>query len=189
MDILSIVLIAFGLAMDAFAVSVARGIAMVRFHFVQAMMIAFFFGLFQAIMPIGGWFSGMYLRQLISGIDHWVAFSLLCIIGFKMIYDAVRHGHNTTVSKPLNFLVLLGLSIATSIDAFAVGMSLSFLTTPIVFPAIIIGSITCALSLSGVFAGNRLGHFFERKIELLGGILLILIGVKIVLEHLLNSGH
>lgn len=185
MDILSIVLIAVGLAMDAFAVSVARGIAMVRFHFVQALTIAFFFGLFQAIMPVAGWFSGMHLRHLISGIDHWVAFALLCIIGFKMIYDAVRHERTTTASKPLNFITLLGLAVATSIDAFAVGMSLSFLMVAIAFPAIIIGSITFVLSMSGVFAGNRLGHFFERKIELLGGILLILIGLKIVLEHLL----
>jgi len=184
-DIVSIILIAFGLAMDAFAVSVAQGIAMDRFRTLQAIKIAFFFGLFQAIMPIGGWFSGIHLRYVISGIDHWVAFSLLCIVGLKMIYDALRHERHANTRAPLTFLILLGLSIATSIDAFAVGMSLSFLDVAIIVPALIIGIITFGLSFLGVVMGNRLGHFFERKIELLGGILLILIGIKIVFEHLL----
>ena len=186
MDILSVILIAIGLAMDAFAVSVTRGITMARFQTVQAMTIAFFFGFFQAIMPIGGWFSGQRLRNFISGFDHWVAFALLCVIGVKMICDALKHTQKTTGRTSLNFLGLLGLAIATSIDAFAVGMSLSFLQIAIIFPAIIIGVITFLLSLCGVFAGNRLGHFFERKIELLGGVLLIGIGAKIVLEHLLQ---
>lgn len=185
MDILSLIVIAVGLAMDAFVVSVARGIAMDRFRTLQAMTIAFFFGFFQAIMPIGGWFSGIRLRYVISGIDHWVAFSLLCVVGLKMIHDAVRHERNANTRVPLTFITLLGLSIATSIDAFAVGMSLSFLDVAIIVPALIIGIITFGLSLLGVLMGNRLGHFFERKIELLGGILLILIGIKIVLEHLL----
>ncbi len=171
--------------MDAFAVSVARGIAMVRFQTAQAMTIAFFFGLFQAIMPLGGWFSGQRLRNLISGFDHWIAFALLCLIGMKMIYDALKHKENNIRRTSLNFLALLGLAVATSIDAFAVGMSLSFLQVAIILPAIIIGTVTFTLSLCGVFAGNRLGHFFERKIELLGGVLLVLIGIRIVLEHLL----
>lgn len=185
MDVLAIIIIAVGLAMDAFAVSVARGITMDRFQTIRALTIAFFFGFFQAIMPIGGWFSGQRLRNLISGFDHWVAFALLCIIGMKMIYDALKHKENATGRTSLNFLTLLGLAIATSIDAFAVGMSLSFLQVTIVLPAIVIGLVTFILSFCGVFAGNRLGHFFERKIELLGGVLLILIGIRIVVEHLL----
>lgn len=183
MDVLSIIIIAVGLAMDAFAVSVARGIAMIRFQVSQAITIAFFFGLFQAIMPVGGWFSGTGLRDVISGIDHWVALGLLSMVGVKMMYDALRH-HRAPAHRPLNMATLLGLAIATSIDAFAVGMSLSFLNVPIVLPAVIIGAVTLVLSLCGVYVGNRLGHFFERKIELIGGILLILIGIRIVVEHL-----
>jgi putative Mn2+ efflux pump MntP len=172
--------------MDAFAVSVARGIAMTRFQAAQALSIAFFFGFFQAIMPVAGWFSALHVRTIISSIDHWVAFVLLCIIGTKMIYDAVRHKEQTADRATLKFMTLLGLAIATSIDAFAVGMSISFLQVAIVLPAITIGSVTFVLSFGGVIAGNKLGHFFERKIELLGGILLILIGIKIVLEHLMS---
>ncbi len=172
--------------MDAFAVSVARGITMVRFQAVHALTIAFFFGFFQAIMPIGGWFSGHRLRNYISGFDHWIAFALLCMVGMKMIYDALKHKENNNRRTSLNFPALLGLAIATSIDAFAVGISLSFLQVSIILPAIVIGLITFLLSFCGVFAGNRLGHFFERKIELVGGLLLIGIGIRIVVEHLLQ---
>ncbi len=176
--------IALGLAMDAFAVSITSGITITHIKIRSALTIALFFGLFQAVMPVIGWLSGIALKDLISGLDHWIAFGLLTIIGVKMIYESSQLKADREVIDPLNISVLLMLSIATSIDALAIGMSLSFLDVAIALPAIIIGIITCALSFIGVYVGGSLGHFFERKIEIAGGVVLIGIGVKILIEHL-----
>ena len=184
MDLITITVIAFGLAMDAFAVSITSGITIKHLRINNALRIAIFFGLFQAFMPGIGWLAGFSLRDFISGIDHWIAFGLLSMIGCKMIFESTKMGSSEKEIDPLNIYVLLILSIATSIDAFAVGLSLSFLKISIVTTAIIIGIVTFMVSFLGVFVGNRFGHFFENKIEVIGGLILIGIGIKILIEHL-----
>lgn len=184
MDIVSIIFIAFGLAMDAFAVSITSGLTIKHLRINDAFKIAIFFGSFQAIMPIIGWSAGLSFRNLISGVDHWIAFGLLCLVGCKMIYESSKMEADNKKIDPLNVYVLLMLSIATSIDALAVGLSLSFLNVSIVLPAIIIGVVTFLLSIFGVYFGNRFGHYFERKIEIIGGLILIGIGIRILISHL-----
>lgn len=181
---MSIVIIAVGLAMDAFAVSITSGITIKRLHINHALKIALFFGLFQAFMPIIGWLAGLSLRDYISAIDHWIAFGLLSFIGCKMIYESITVQSSKKEINPLNVYVLLVLSVATSIDALAVGISFAFLKVSIVTPVIIIGTVTFLLSYLGVYIGDRIGHFFENKIEIAGGILLIGIGIKILVEGL-----
>ena len=184
MDIISIVLIAVGLAMDAFAVSITSGITIKRLRINNALKIAIFFGLFQAVMPIIGWLAGLSLRDYISAVDHWIAFGLLSFIGCKMIYESITVQSSEKEMNPLNVYVLLVLSVATSIDALAVGVSFAFLKVSIVTPVIIIGTVTFFLSYLGVYIGDRIGHFFENKIEIAGGLLLIGIGIKILVEGL-----
>jgi len=184
MDIITIIAIAVGLAMDAFAVSITSGITIKRLKINHALRIAASFGAFQAFMPVIGWLAGLGLISFISGIDHWIAFGLLVFIGCKMIYESIKIESREDKSNPLNFYVLLMLSVATSIDALAVGLSFAFLKISIATPIIIIGTVTFLLSFLGVFAGNKFGHLFENKIEIAGGIVLIGIGLKILVEHL-----
>ena len=185
MDLTTIVLIAFGLAMDAFAVSITSGLTIKHSKISNTLKIAMFFGSFQAFMPVIGWLAGLSLIDLISGFDHWAAFLLLNLIGCKMIYESIKIQPNEKSANPLGIQVLLILSIATSIDALAVGLSFAFLEIFIATPVIVIGAVTFLLSFLGVHFGNKLGHFFEKKIEVLGGLILISIGVKILVEHLL----
>lgn len=182
MDFPEIFFIAVGLSMDAFAVSVASGWSAGCLRVRHALRIAFFFGAFQAVMPVVGWLAGAGLRGYIAEFDHWVAFGLLSVVGLKMIYESQRLGSDER--PPLGLKMLLLLSIATSIDALAVGLSLSFLNVPIIAPALIIGLVTFVFSYTGVLVGSRFGHFFERKIEALGGLILIAIGLSILVEHL-----
>lgn len=184
MDIATILFIAVGLAMDSFAVSITSGISMKNLRINNALKIAMFFGLFQAGMPIIGWLAGLSIREFISGIDHWIAFGLLGLIGCKMIYESIKIESREKEINHLNAYVLLILSVATSIDALAVGLSFAFLEMSIATPIIVIGTVTFLLSYLGVFAGNRFGHFFEKKIEIVGGLILIGIGIKILFEHL-----
>ncbi|MCW3998510.1 MAG: manganese efflux pump MntP family protein [Candidatus Bathyarchaeota archaeon] len=182
MDII-IVLIALGLAMDSFSVSITRGFTNTRTRILnEALKTGFFFGLFQAIMPIIGWITGQSIINLISEFDHWIAFGLLIFIGARMIYESLTKESKQIVSSS-SFKVLMILSIATSIDALAVGLSLSFLQTSIIIPAIIIGIITFSLSFLGVYIGKKFGDYFE-KIGVIGGIILIIIGLRIIIEHL-----
>ncbi|MFH2068501.1 MAG: manganese efflux pump MntP family protein [Candidatus Omnitrophota bacterium] len=177
MDLLTIFLIAVGLSLDTFAVSIAAGAVMQYFNFSDALKMAFFFGVFQLVMPVVGWFSGLTLRNFISGVDHWIAFGLLFLVGCKMIYESFK----IDKEKPgVNTMVLLGLALATSIDAMAVGLSLSFLRIAVALPAIIIGTVTFLLSFFGVFAGHKFGRLFPGKIEVAGGIVIIGIGIKIL---------
>lgn len=185
MDAITILFIAFGLAMDAFAVAIASGIATKRMTVNNVLKIAASFGAFQMLMPMIGWLAGLSLADVISGFDHWVAFALLGIIGCKMVYESLRLGPGDEAANPLNAYTLLVLSIATSIDALAVGVSFAFLTVSIAAPVVVIGAVTFAMSFAGVYIGGRFGHFFERKIQVLGGLVLIGIGIKILLEHLL----
>jgi putative Mn2+ efflux pump MntP len=184
MDFITIIFIAVGLAMDAFAVSITSGFVIKRFKIDHALRIAFFFGTFQAIMPVVGWLAGYGFRDLISDIDHWIAFALLSGIGFKMIYESTTMEPDERRVERFTIYMLLMLSIATSIDALAVGLSLSFLNISIINPVIIIGIVTFLFSFIGAFIGSRFGHFFESKIEVLGGLILIGIGIKILIEHL-----
>ena len=185
MHLVTILIIALGLAMDAFAVSITSGIVIKRLRIEHALRIAIFFGSFQAIMPVLGWLAGIGLKDLVSGVDHWIAFALLSLIGCKMIYESTNMAAQKEHINPLNVTVLLLFSIATSIDALAVGISFAFLQIAIITPAVVIGIVTFVLSFLGVFVGNRLGHFFEQKIGFLGGLILIGIGLKILIEHLI----
>ncbi len=185
MNPFSLLFIAVGLAMDAFAVSIASGFAVRKLHFRYAVKIAFLFGLFQGVMPVIGWLAGSKLVEYIAAIDHWIAFGLLSFVGGKMIYESTVFCEDEACDQdPKRIYVLLSLAIATSIDALAVGLTLSFINVNIVTPALIIGIITFTLSLAGVYIGDKVGHFFESKIEILGGIILIGIGIKILTEHL-----
>ena len=185
MDIFSILLIALGLAMDAFAVSIARGFTIKKSRARNALIIATFFGLFQAVMPVIGWASGSLFKGLIASVDHWIAFALLSMIGGKMIYESFKIKRKDKTDNTQNFRILFVLAVATSIDALAIGVTFSFLDVAIILPALIIGVITFFLSFLGVFIGNKFGHLFENKVEAIGGIILIAIGIKILIEHLL----
>jgi putative Mn2+ efflux pump MntP len=183
MGFATIVVIAVGLAMDAFAVSIVSGATYKKLHVRHALRMAGFFGGFQALMPIIGYLAGMTVREYASAWDHWIAFGLLAGVGGKMIYESFKIEEAEKQRNPANIIVLLILSVATSIDALAIGVTLSMVTNAVVAAAIIIGAITFGLSLVGVYIGKRFGHFFENKIEIAGGLILIGIGVKIVLEH------
>lgn len=181
MDYISIFLLAIGLAMDAFSVSITRGLTM-KFNVKHALVIALFFGGFQAIMPVLGWISGIQLQQFVSTLAPWIAFILLSIIGIKMIYEGFSDDEDKTENFSLKELLIL--SIATSIDAFVVGITFAFLNTSIIEPIIIIGLVTFVLSFIGVYIGKNIGHLFENKIEIFGGLILVGIGLKILIEHL-----
>lgn len=185
---LEIILIGIGLSMDAFAVSVCKGLAMRKINFKQAFIIGLYFGVFQAVMPILGWLLGINFRRYIESIDHWVAFALLAFIGVKMIIEAIREKEKEIspedFDKPLNHKEMLILAIATSIDALAVGISFAAIGDPI-FPAVlVIGCITFGLSIVGVTVGSVFGSRFEKYAEIAGGVILILIGVKVLMEHI-----
>ena len=185
MNLITIIVIAIGLAMDAFAVSVATGATYKKPRSNHALQMAFAFGSFQAIMPFAGWFAGLTLRGFIKNYDHWVAFILLAFIGCKMIYESFKIKHAQKKTDALSLTMLLVLAVATSIDALAVGITFSFLLADsLVVAIIIIGLITFVLSYVGFYIGKIFGHFFETGIEAIGGAILIAIGIKILLEHL-----
>lgn len=183
MDIATIVFIAFGLAMDAFAVSIMHGATAKHLNINHVLRMAAFFGLFQAFMPLIGWSIGLGLKDFISGVDHWIAFGLLSFIGLKMIYGARKLELGKKENGLTSVNVLLMLSVATSIDALAVGLSFAFLAVAIATPAIVIGTVTFLLSFLGASVGSKIGHLFENKIEVAGGLVLIGIGIKILVEH------
>ncbi len=180
----TILFIAIGLAMDAFAVSVVTGSVYKDFKVRHALRMALFFGGFQAVMPVIGFLAGLGLVDYIAPYDHWVAFALLFFVGGKMIYESFQIEATEKDRNPANLPVLLILSLATSIDALAVGITLSLLQAPVALAVTIIGLVTFGLSYGGVYLGKRFGHFFESKIEIVGGLILIAIGIKIVVEHL-----
>jgi putative Mn2+ efflux pump MntP len=183
MDLITIIAIAVGLSIDAFAVSITGGASIRPLHFRHALRIALAFGFFQALMPVLGWLAGVTLESYISDYDHWVAFGLLALIGGRMIHNSFTE-HKEETPDILRVAILLMLAIATSIDALAVGISFALLDVSIIKPILIIGIITFSLSLVGVYTGNRLGGFFEKRLEMAGGIILILIGLRILWEHM-----
>ncbi len=185
MNLITIIAIAIGLAMDAFAVSVATGATYKKPGSNHAFKIAFAFGSFQAIMPIAGWIAGLTLRELIRDYDHWVAFILLSFIGCKMIYESFKIKQVQKQTGTLSTAVILVLALATSIDALVIGVTFSFLLAgSLAIAIIIIGLITFVLSYAGFYIGKGFGHFFETGIEAIGGLILLGIGAKILLEHL-----
>lgn len=184
MQSLTITIIAVGLAMDAFAVSIVSGSAYKQLKIKHAFRIAVFFGGFQALMPLIGSLAGLSVKEYIANYDHWIAFALLSAVGAKMIYESFKITPDGENFNPENTLVLLVLSIATSIDALAVGITLSFLQVSIAIAVVIIGLITFVLSYLGVLIGTKIGHFFENKIEAIGGLFLIALGAKILIQHL-----
>lgn len=182
MGIIQLCLIGLGLAMDAFAVSICQGLKMQKINLKQTITIALFFGGFQGIMPFIGWLLGKNFETYITSFDHWIAFALLLIIGGKMIIESFEANDSCEVTNSLKDLVLL--AIATSIDALAVGITFAFLKTSILLPVLLIGIITFILCIFGVIIGNKFGSRYKNKAEFLGGIILILIGLKILIEHL-----
>jgi manganese efflux pump family protein len=184
MDLFTIILIAVGLAMDAFAVSIAKGIVINHNRQKTALLLGGFFGGFQMLMPAIGWLVGLSFKEIIMGADHWIAFGLLAFIGLKMIYDSTKK-EKENEETTLKLHTLLILAVATSIDALMVGLSFAFLQTPILEPIISIGLITFLLSISGFYFGCGLGRIFGNKIKIIGGLILIAIGLKILLDHIL----
>jgi len=178
-------MIAFSLAMDAFAVSVGLGIKHPNYRTAYALKVAFMFGLFQAVMPVVGWYLGDQFIVFISRYDHWVVFIVLAIIGIKMIYEGMKGTDGCkSVKECESMKVLLLLSLATSIDALAAGLSFAFLRASIFVPAAIIGIVTFVLSFLGTALGDRIGSRFKRVAEVLGGSVLFLLGLNILIKHL-----
>jgi putative Mn2+ efflux pump MntP len=185
MHLAELIFIAASLAADSFAVSVSSGAIIGTIRVRHAVQIALFFSFFQALMPWVGWSIGSIANDTFRAVDHWIAFAMLSFIGGKMIYESRSLTENQNTTDPLNLYVLISLSIATSIDALAVGFTFSFLEIAILEPILIIGAVTFFFSLAGTYIGASFGHMFEDKVELIGGLVLIAIGLKILLEHTL----
>jgi len=177
--------ITIGLAMDAFAVAIASSIALGRVRRQQVFRVSFHFGIFHVMMPVIGWLLGRSFHHLIQTWDHWVAFLLLVFIGGKALFDLGKSdGKRRERSDPTQGASLIILSIATSIDALAVGLGLAFLDVVIWYPAVVIGLVATAFTTFGMLLGSRLGMLFGRRVEMMGGLVLIAIGFKIMIEHL-----
>jgi putative Mn2+ efflux pump MntP len=187
MDAATTVLLSLGLAADAFAVSISSGLAIKHMKVNKALKIALFFGGFQALMPLIGWFAGLSLSFWITPIDHWIAFGLLSFIGGKMIYESLQTEECEKKFNPLDTGTLITLSVATSLDALAVGIGLALLKTAIAPVVSAIGFITFFVVFAGVFIGNKCGDLFGNKIEFLGGLILIAIGSNILWSHLTEA--
>ena len=181
MGIAEIFFISIGLGMDAFAVSVCKGLSMLKMKWKKALIIAVYFGIFQALMPVIGFLFAKNFSNEIININYWIAFILLLIIGINMIIESFKKEEKEDDDISFKTMIILGL--ATSIDALAVGVSLAFLSVKIYIPAFSIGIITLILSLIGVKIGNSFGTKYKRKSEILGGIILIIIALKIIFEH------
>ena len=169
--------------MDAFAVAICKGLSMKTMKWKSAIIIGIYFGIFQALMPGIGYLLGMNFQNKIATIDHWIAFILLGIIGINMIKEAISKENDVT-NERIDFKEMIVLAIATSIDALAVGITFAFLKVKVAFAISLIGMITFAISVIGVKVGNLFGNKYEKKAEFAGGVILILLGIKILLEHL-----
>lgn len=183
MELVTVFAIAVALAMDCFAVSLAAGMVIKERRLFSATIMGIFFGTFQAVMAITGWAAGIRIAEITGFIDHWIAFVILAIVGGKMIFEGL-HGEEYPDRNYLSVSLLLILSIATSIDSFGVGLSLALLSISILSAAAIIGCISYIFSFSGVMLGSRLSAWFGSPVEIAGGLLLILIGFRILFEHL-----
>lgn len=180
---IELLLLSVGLAMDAFAVSICKGISMKKMNWKKALIIGLYFGGFQALMPVIGYFLGTAFESIITNIDHWVAFILLGIIGGNMIKESFED-ESDSCNDDVGFKTMVILAIATSIDALTVGITFAFLKVNLIAAISMIGVITLALSVIGTKIGNKFGNKYKNKAELVGGIILVLLGIKILLEHL-----
>lgn len=186
MDFITILLIALGLAMDCFAVSLGIGCSQVKKDFRTYFRICFHFGLFQGGMTFLGWLGGSTIAHLISNFDHWIAFGLLAFVGVRMIRESLSKNEEDDPCNPSRGKTLIMLSIATSIDALAVGLSLAFVDGSILVSSLVIGLTSLLLSALGLFIGGRLGGKFGKRMELIGGLVLIGIGLRVLISHLLG---
>ena len=184
MGLLEIILIAVGLSMDAFAVSVTLGLSVTKLKIKEVVMPGMYFGLFQAVMPLLGYFAGTVFANKIQSIDHWIAFVLLGAIGGKMIWESFSKEDKKVNDKPFKFIKMLMLAIATSIDALAVGVTFAFFEINIYLTIVIIGLSTFCISMGGIIIGNIFGAKHQSKAEFAGGAVLVLLGMKILVEHL-----
>ena len=183
MSLFTILTLSVGLAMDAFAVSICKGLAMKSMSWKKAIIIGGYFGFFQGLMPLIGYLLGSTFKDYITSVDHWIAFGLLLLIGFSMIKEALSK-EEENVNDSVSFRVMIVLAIATSIDALAIGVTFALVDAPLLLAILSIGIITFFLSILGVKIGNVFGIRYKAKAELAGGIVLILLGFKILLEHL-----
>lgn len=184
MGVLELIFIAIGLSMDAFAVSICNAMAVNRLRLRDACKFGVFFGVFQAIMPLIGWAAGKTFSSYVVALDHWVAFVLLGFIGAKMIYEAFHEEAEYHTENSLRFRVLLVLAIATSIDALAVGVTFAFMQISVLPSVLTIGMITFLISTFGALIGKKAGAALGSRAEVVGGLILILMGIKILVEHL-----
>lgn len=187
MDFLTLLGIALALAMDAFAVSIAVGIELKRVNFRQTFRLSWHFGLFQALMPVVGWLLGHTVHSIIEAFDHWIAFILLAYIGFRMIREALADSADAGFNRtdPTKGLSMVMLSVATSIDAFAVGLSLSMLQIDVVFPAVVIGIVALLMTIIGLHLGSRVASLtrLSSAAEVMGGVILWIIGLRILHDN------
>ena len=181
MSVVEIVITAIGLAMDAFAVSICKGLSLKKIETKDFLIVGTYFGVFQALMPLIGFFLSYSFKDFINSIDHWIAFILLGLIGINMITEAFK---KSEVNNSLDFKTMIMLAIATSIDALAVGITFAFLEVNIFLAVVLVGVITFIISIAGVKIGNVFGNKYQKKAQIFGGIVLILIGLKILIEHL-----
>ena len=186
MDLLSLFLIAVGLSMDAFAVSVCKGLATPKYKLKYSMICGAWFGGFQALMPAVGYLLGVNFKKYITAIDHWIAFVLLALIGFNMIREALKND-DEGADPSFTAKSMLLLAVATSIDALAIGITFAFLDVNIVAAVLFIGVCTFVISAAGVKIGSAFGTRFKSKAEIAGGAILIILGLRILVEHLMNS--
>lgn len=183
MGTIEILLISIGLAMDAFAVSICKGLSMKKMNWKKAFIVALYFAIFQALMPTLGFFLGTNFKDVVTRIDHWLAFILLVAIGVNMLKEAFSKG-NESFDDDVGFKTMIVLALATSIDALAIGITFAFLRVSLIFSVVMIGVITFIISFAGVKIGNKFGNKYEKKAEIFGGGILILLGIKILVEHL-----
>lgn len=184
MGLVELFLIAVGLSMDAFAVSVCKGLAMKKCTWTKAGIVGLYFGVFQAGMPVIGYLLGVQFKNIITSIDHWIAFILLGIIGANMLKEAFEKEDESECDEALDVHTMVGLAVATSIDALAVGVTFAFLQVKIIPAVCFIGATTFLISVAGVKIGNVFGSRYKKRAEIAGGIILILLGAKILIEHL-----
>lgn len=184
MNFLTILGISIAVSMDAFSVSICKGLATKKFSLKTALICGIWFGGFQALMPLIGYFLGAQFQHLITSIDHWIAFGLLLLIGINMIYEALKSGNNESPDGTTGLKTMFLLAIATSIDALAIGVSFAFLKVNIWVSILMIGVTTFIFSFVGVVIGNFFGSRYSKKAQVTGGLILIFIGTKILFEHL-----
>ena len=182
-DGLTLIGIAVALAMDAFAVALAAGLTLEKMTGRHLFRLSFHFGLFQGMMPVLGWLAGMSVQKWIAAYDHWIAFALLSFIGLKMIREALKEEEQRNPADPTRGWTLVMLSVATSIDALAVGLTLAMLDVSIWTPSVVIGAVAAAFTMAGMFLGRRIGGAWGPRVEIFGGLVLCAIGLKILLEH------